>query len=349
MAKVGVIGTGWGARVQVPAFREAGLEVVAIAGHDREKTRKIARELSVEPAEWQQLVARPDIDLVTVAAPPSEHVKMALAALDANKHVLCEKPTALDANEAEQLVRASQRHPDRIALMDHELRFVPSWREARERIASIEPIRYVESRYSSPNWGDRAKPYKWWSDEKQGGGVWGAVGSHLVDAIRYLIGDIREAQALLHTFVRQRTVEGGGTGAVTSDDFAAVHLRLASGAVAAMTFSAVAGGPDEPQVMTIHGENGAMRLTGEELLFAKRGEPFAHIAGGAMAKRPGNSMGGAFGTGTYHLGLALRAAIDEGKRDALGFAATFRDGLEQQRVLDAARRSSQQEGCWETV
>ncbi|MGZ7039225.1 MAG: Gfo/Idh/MocA family protein [Thermoanaerobaculia bacterium] len=349
MAKVGVIGTGWGARVQVPTFRDAGLDVVAIAGHDRDRTAKIASELSLEPAEWQQLIARRDIDLVTITTPPSEHVKMAIAALDANKHVLCEKPTALNATEAEDLVRAAQKHPDRITLVDHELRFVPSWQEARARIESIEPIRYFEARYSSPNWGDRAKPYKWWNDEKQGGGVWGAVGSHLVDAIRYLCGDIREAQALLHTFVRQRPVEGGATRAVTSDDFAAVHLRLASGAVAAMTFSAVSGGPDEPNVMTIHGENGAMRLLGEELLFARRGEPFARVAGGEMAKRPGNSMGGSFGTGTYHLGLALRAALDEGKRDALANAATFRDGLEQQRVLDAARRSSQHDGRWETV
>jgi len=348
MAKVGVIGTGWGARVQVPIFREAGLEVVAIAGHDREKTRKTAAELSVEPLEWQQLIARPEIDLVTIATPPSEHVKMATAALDANKHVLCEKPTALNAAEAERLVSAAERHGDRIALVDHELRFVPAWQEARERIGAIEPIRYVEARYSSPSWGDRSRPWKWWNDEKQGGGVWGAVGSHLIDAIRYLIGDIREAQALLHTFVRQRPANGG-TRPVTADDFAAVHLRLATGSVATLTCSAVAGGADEPNVVTIHGESAAMRLSGEELLFAKRGEPFARVAGGAMAKRPGNSMGGAFGTGTYHLALALRAALDEGKRDALATAATFRDGLEQQRVLDAARRSAQHDGCWETV
>jgi hypothetical protein len=92
-----------------------------------------------------------------------------------------------------------------------------------------------------------------------------------------------------------------------------------------------------------------MRLSGEELLFAKRGEPFARIAGGPLANRPGNSMGGAFGTGTYHFGLALRAALDEGKRDALAPAATFRDGLEQQRVLDAARKCAELEGGWVTV
>jgi hypothetical protein len=101
--------------------------------------------------------------------------------------------------------------------------------------------------------------------------------------------------------------------------------------------------------MTIHGQDAAMRISGEELLFAKRGEAFARVVGSEMTKRPGNTMGGAFGTGTYHLGLALRAALDEGKRDVLANAATFRDGLEQQRVLDAARRSVQHDGCWVAV
>ena len=347
MARIGIVGTGWGARVQVPLFREAGLEVVAIAGHDRDRTRKVASELSLEPTEWKEMLKRSDVDLVTIVTPPSHHVEMALAALDANKHVICEKPTAVNVAEAEELVRAAQRHPDCLTLLDHELRFVPAWREARQRIASIEPIRYIEARYSSPSWGDRSRPWKWWNEASEGGGVLGAIGSHIVDAIRFLADDIREVQALLHTFVRQRPIDGGSR-AVTSDDFAAVHLRLVSGAIATITCSAVAGGPDEPNTMTIHGENAAMRIAGEELLFAKRGEPFARVAGGEMAKRPGNSMGGAFGTGTYHFGVALRAALDQGKRDALRDAATFRDGLEQQRVLDAARRSSL-DGGWVTV
>src|SRR3954462_11063919 len=125
MAKIGIVGTGWGARVQVPTFRDAGLEVVAIAGHDLERTRAVAKDLSVEPVSFEGLIRRADIDLVTLVTPPSEHVKMALAALSTNKHVICEKPTALNAVEAEELDRSGQKHPDRLTLIDHELRFVP--------------------------------------------------------------------------------------------------------------------------------------------------------------------------------------------------------------------------------
>jgi len=349
MARIGIIGTGWGARVQTPAFREAGLEVVAIAGRDAAKTREIARELGLQPFDdWRELVAARDLDLITIVTPPSEHVTMATAALETGKHVLCEKPTALDTAQAQTLVEAAGRHPELLALIDHELRFLPSFRAAREQVHELGRVFYAEVRYASPGRGDATREWNWWSDAASGGGAWGAVGSHYADTLRYLIGEIQSVQAALSTFIAERPFEGG-VRPVTSDDFAAVNARLANGALAAMTFSAVAGGPDEPSGLTIHCENGALRLTGEELLRAKRGEPFARVAGGDMPKRPGNSFGGAFGTGTLLLGRALRAALDEGDRAALAPAATFHDGLAQQRVLDAARRSSGGKGGWERV
>jgi predicted dehydrogenase len=260
--------------------------------------------------------------------------------------VLCEKPTALHAGEAEELVAAARRHPDQLALIDHELRFLPSVRAART--ADIGSLRYAEARYASPARGDRSRAWNWWSDASHGGGGWGAVGSHFIDATRNLIGEITAVQAMLTTIVDRRPY-GDEMRAVTADDFAAVHLRIGERAVAAMTFSFVAGGPDEPATMTIHGETGALRLTGEELLHAKRNEPFVRIAGSALSNRPGNSSGGAFGSGTYHLGLALKTALDDGDRNALAPAATFEDGLAQQRVLDAARRSAETGGGWEAV
>jgi predicted dehydrogenase len=349
MARIGIIGTGWGARVQVPAFREGGLDVVAIAGHNAERTRKIAGELDVEPFDdWRSLIAS-NVDLVTIVTPPSEHLQMATSALDAGKHVLCEKPTALNASEAEQLVAAGKMHPDQIALIDHELRFLPSFRAARERIADLGGIRYAEVRYASPGRGDRTRAWNWWSDANQGGGIWGAVGSHFIDTLRFLGMEIEAVQATLRTIIEERPFENG-TRRVTSDDFADVALRLnngvTNGAIASMTFSAVASGPDEPTTLTIHGEEGAMRLVSEDLLMAMRGEPFTGATKGSRSDRRGNSAGGAFGTGTYLLGRALKAAVDDGDRTALADAATFEDGLKQQRVLDAARESNAQGGGW---
>jgi len=327
MKRIGVIGSGWGARVQVPAFREAGFDIVQIRGRD-----------------WQTF-ADANVELVSVVVPPSLHLEIARAALEAGKHVICEKPTALNAREAEELVEVAGRHPGQIAIVDHELRFLPSFLAARERLADLGGVRYIEVRYSSPARGDRSREWNWWSDAAAGGGIWGAVGSHFIDTIRYVAGDdIESAQASLETIIKERSARE-----VTSDDFAAVHLRLKSGVLAALALSAVASGPDDAATVTIHGETGAFRLTGEELLFAKPKEPFQRIAGDKLADRPGNSPGGAFGTGTHHLALALKAALDDGNRDALAPAATFEDGLAQQRVLDAARHSSANGGCWTAI
>jgi predicted dehydrogenase len=349
MAGIGIIGTGWGARVQAPTFREAGLSVIAIAGHNRERTRAIADDLGLRAHDdWRELIASPDVDLVTIVTPPSEHREMALAALDAGKHVLLEKPTAMHAGEAEELVAAAERHPELVALIDHELRFLPSWRETRARMASeIGAIRYTEVRYSSPARGDRSREWNWWSDAARGGGVWGAVGSHFVDALRYFGMEVEAVQAMIRTIIERRPF-GDTTREVTADDFASVDLRLRGGAAAVMTFSAVAAGPDESSSLIIHGERGAMRFVGEEVQLSQNREPFATFAGGPAPERPGNSHGGAFGSGTLHLGHALRAALDEGNRDALAPAATFVDGLMQQRVLDAARKSGV-DGGWVEV
>jgi predicted dehydrogenase len=338
MARIGIIGTGWGARVQVPAFREAGLQVVCIAGHDSARTDRIASELGLTAfSNWRDLVAS-DIDLVTIVTPPSEHLSMAEAALSEGKHVLSEKPTAMNAGEAERMLAVAREHPGQLALIDHELRFLPAWIEAKRLLGDLGPIRFIEMRYCSGSRADRNRAWNWWSDAKHGGGVLGAIGSHLVDAVRYLAGEIESVQATLSTFVSERP-DGEEWRPVTSVDFAALHCRLSSGATAAITASVVATS-DEPTTITIHATHGGIRLVDESLLLARPGKPFELAHGESLANRPGNSSGGAFGSGTLHLGHALRRALDEGDGSALAPAASFEDGLAQQRILDAARRSA---------
>ncbi|MGH9458338.1 MAG: Gfo/Idh/MocA family protein [Thermoanaerobaculia bacterium] len=339
MTRIGIIGTGWGSRVQVPAFRRAGLEVVAIAGHDAKKTAAIAKDMEVEAFDTaEHLIDEARVDLVSIVSPPATHRGYAVRALERGRHVLCEKPTALDASEAEAMQTAAAARPRQLALIDHELRFLPAWKEARRRLETLGRIRFAEVRYASPSRSDPNRPWNWWSDAAQGGGVWGAVGSHFVDAVRYFIGEVEAAQAVLATFIAQRPYPGAGRREVTVDDFAAVHLRLAGGALATMTFTVVAA-VDEETALTIVAEGGAVRLIGDRLEIAEPRGEWKEVIPTENAGIPGDSPGGAFGTGTIHLGRALRAALDEGDLAALSPAATFVDGVHQQRVLDAARRS----------
>lgn len=321
MAKIAIIGRGWGSRAQAPAFQEAGLDVIAVAGSDRD---------------WHELIES-DADLISITVPPLQHAEMAIAALEAGKHVLSEKPTARDVAEAQRMLDSARRHPSQLALIDHELRFTPAFLAARDEVRNLGGIRYIEMRYSSASRGDRSRGWNWWSNAEQLGGVLGAVGSHFADAVRFLTGeDVVAVQATLETIIKERSGR-----AVTSDDMSVVNLRLSGGALAFMSLSAIASGSDEPSTITIYGEKAALRLVNEELL--RNGTP---IAGNDLVKRPGNTMGGAFGSGTLYLGRALKRALDDGDGTALAPAATFEDGLEQQRVLDAARASHAKDGCW---
>lgn len=340
MPSIAIIGTGWGSRVQVPAFRQAGFDIAAIAGSDAAKTSKIAGELGVQRSfgDWRRILDL-DIDLVSVVTPPHLHREMAIAILAAGKHLLLEKPTALDANEARAILEESRRRPEQIAIIDHELRFLPTWLEARKTLHSIGDLRYIEMRYSSPGRGDRRRAWNWWSDAEKGGGIWGAVGSHLIDGARYFAGEIESVQATLRTIIDVRP-DGSSTREVTSDDRADASLTLTTGVPVSMSLSVVAG-IDEPTTITFHGESGAMRLVANQLLRAEGGnwEKVAEVNG----RQTGDSDGGYFGSGTLQIAAALREAL-EGHRDALAPAATIADGLRQQEVLDAGRLSSQRGG-----
>jgi predicted dehydrogenase len=119
--------------VQAPAFRAAGLAVTALAGSQLAKTAQIAAELGVawHTADWRALLARPDVTLVSIVTLPSLHRELAIAAPEAGKHVLREKPTALNAGEAEAMLAASPARPELLALIDHELRFLLAMHHAR--------------------------------------------------------------------------------------------------------------------------------------------------------------------------------------------------------------------------
>ncbi|HYL55721.1 MAG TPA: Gfo/Idh/MocA family oxidoreductase, partial [Gemmatimonadales bacterium] len=136
--RVGVIGTGFGRRVQLPALRlVSGVEVTAIASSSLERARAVAGEFGVAHAfgSGEELVRASDVDLVIVASTPDSHARHAIAALDAGKHVLCEKPMTLTARDAERMVEAAARSRG-TSRIDHELRYEPNRLKARQLIRS---------------------------------------------------------------------------------------------------------------------------------------------------------------------------------------------------------------------
>ncbi len=349
---IGIIGAGWGVRIQAPALRAAGLEVTALAGRDAAKTARLAAEHSIpwSTGDWRELIARPDVDLVSIVTPPNTHRAFAIAALEAGKHTLCEKPTAMDAAEAQAMLAAAEARPQQLALIDHELRFLPAIRQARRIIAEggIGAVRHAELHLIASSRADRQRPWNWWSDKSQGGGVLGAISSHQIDLLRYLLHDeIDLARGLLHTFVAERPTGPESVAPVSSDDFATFHLRFTRGAIAVVVASMIAR-TDESNRLVIYGDAGTLRFADGRLFHAAPKSAFQDITP-PHTSRAAEEMQASYADyapATVYLGQALLAALN-GDRDAIAPAATFADGLRNQQALDAIRRSH--DAGWQAV
>jgi len=343
--RVGLIGSGFARRVQLPAMAFVpGVKPMAIASRHRANAEAVAREFGLAQvfADGMDLAASPDVDLVIVSSTPETHARFAIAALQAGKHVLCEKPMALDAFEAAQMVTASERHPDQLAWIDHELRFEPNRRRARELIRSdaIGELRHIELTLKPYLRGDGRPqasdaPWTWWSDGARGGGILGAVGSHLIDLCRFWSGsEITYVAGLVETFVKERKDETGTLRPVTADDFVSCVLQTSSGAVATITLSTVAHhGPGHFGQVT--GSDGSLLISGEtKLELGKPGGPLENISAPddlSDKMKPNNMWARSFVRLLREMVHVIEGGTPQGE------PATFRDGWQVQRVLDAVR------------
>jgi predicted dehydrogenase len=242
------------------------------------------------------------------------------------------------------MLAAAKAAPGRLALIDHELRFDPRRIALRELVnggALGEVLHITYTIYSSGR-RDPAQPWSWWSDQAQGGGMWGAVGSHAVDAVRVLAGEVDAVRGRIETFVKERhdPAHGGAMRAVTSDDFAAAWLHLRSGAHATMTLSAVEG--DRRHELLVAMARGAARIEEGRPLLVREGSGEWREAATDDDLPPSAALGipdTDWARCFIRFARAIAASIQEGRNTVPG-AADFHDGHRNQLVLDAGRRSA---------
>ena len=354
IVRIGIIGAGFARTTQIPGFKACeGAKIVAIASARRENAEDVAREFGIEHVEsdWRALVARDDIDLVSIVTPVATHCEMTLAALDHGKAVLCEKPMAMNADEALRMTERA-REAGVLALIDHELRFLPGRMKMRElvRRGDIGKVRHAKLAFRSDSRADANRPWNWWSDKTQGGGALGAIGSHVIDGFSWLLdAEVREVIGNLATHIRERKDESGRLRAVTTDDEANLLLRfddteLTEGATGNASMSLVEPGKPEHR-LEIFGSSGA-------LMIEESGELWQSQVGEGEWKRvetdrgelaPGMRDGG-WARGFTAFSRRIVEALRAGRTTVEG-AATFEDGYRTQLVLDAARRAHES-GCW---
>lgn len=350
---IGVIGSGFGRSTQIPAFAHTpGAEVVAVVSRQLARAYAAAKDFEVrrafDPSDLDRFLALDDLDLVCVSSPPATHREYSLRALAAGKHVLCEKPTAMNAGEAREMVEAA-RGARRLALLDHELRFDPTRRRMRELVREgyLGRLLHVSVSVESEFRLDPARAWSWWSDEAQGGGVLGAIGSHVVDAVRFTFGEVARGRGMTRTMITERPDgDGGAARRVTADDHAAFWLELEGGAVVTCTLSAVSRAATPGWTMAAHGTEGSLLLDAEGKLSGRRSaeKTFADLTAPAPAfdaaalGMPDTMWSRAFILYAAEIVRTLAAG-----RVELADAATFEDGLRSQEVLDALRESSRRE------
>ena len=346
---IGIIGTGFARRVQIPAFRACdGAEVVSVASGSIENAKATAEEFGIEhfSDDWRETVSRDDVDLVCITTPPKLHREMTLFAAECGKHILCEKPMAMNVAEAEEMTAAA-RKAGVLALIDHELRFLPGRRQAYEmlREGAIGKVRHAKYNFRALYRGDPDLPWNWWSDAMQGGGALGAINSHVVDSLYWFLGtEISSVYCQLATLVKKRRDMSGQLRDVTSDDEANMIVRFADSDVAEDATGLVSVSMAEPPKpmnrVEFFGTEGSMRVDQfGELSIAKKGDgDWQQIE--VDLSRPIEGVGDSgFPRGFLKFAPEIIKAIREGKT-VLENAATFEDGVKVQRVLDAARESN---------
>jgi predicted dehydrogenase len=374
---IGMVGYAFMGRAHSQAWRNVASffelpcrpRMAAICGRDADAVAAAAARLGwpAWETDWKRLVQRDDVDLVDVCTPGSSHAEISIAALEAGKHVLCEKPLANSVDEARAMAAAAERAAARgvRAMVGFNFRRVPAVALARELVAAgrLGAIRHVRAAYLGAHLLDPEFPLVWrLRAEEAGSGALGDLGAHAIDLAQYVAGDrITGVSGLTETFVRERPLPGGGArqlGTVTVDDAAAFIARFAGGAVGSFEATRFATGHDEGLRVEVNGELGSviweLGAFNELRFFDATDDPATQGFRRIQATRSvhpyaaawwpeGHSIGYEH-TFTHEVGDLLEAIV--AGRDPV---PSFADGLQVQEVLDAVQRSAASGAGWTEV
>ena len=347
-----VIGTGFIGVVHVEALRRLGVQVHGVVGSSRERAEARSRELGLPPAyaSFQAMLDDPRVEVVHVTSPNRFHHEHAAAALNAGKHVVCEKPLAMTASESADLLRIAEES-GRVNAVNFNLRFYPIVQHVHGIVAGGElgEVRLVSGHYLQ-DWLLLDSDWNWRVDPAVGGELRATsdIGSHWMDLTSFLIGHrIKSVMADLATFIKRRNGRD-----VRTEDAGTVLVRYEGGAQGAFTVSQVSAGRKNSLVFEIDGAQSAAAWSSDrpdELWLGHRGRPselllrdpaLLNEEGRRATWLPGGHAEG-FGDTFKALYAAVYGAVAAGG-PGTGYP-TFADGHDSMLVLEAVARSSREQ------
>lgn len=336
--RVGVIGTGIGAQLHIPAYqRHPGFEVVGVVSKHLDRAEEAARRANIGwySDDYTRLLREVDLDLVSIATNAPLHHEMVQAAAEARRDVVCEKPLATSLGEAEEML-AAVRQANVKHFVNHQFRMVP----ARFRLNELVKDGFLGEVWDIQVHNDMGmllapgRPWTWWSDRAQYGGIMQALSSHWIDFLLWTFGDIVSVAAQVDTFIKQRAADDGSMHAVTSDDQDAGLLRFASGAAGLLHVSGITRMPRS--TVSVQGSQGALLIDGESLRRAREPNKSESVD---LTPLPGSGEQGPDARVPMmvayldHVQRALEGQADD-------VAVPFEQGLRVQAVMDALHASA---------
>jgi predicted dehydrogenase len=346
--RIGVIGLGFGTQVYVPAFRSEGWEVAALSSRTRDKLAKAAQAAGVADihTDPMEMIRRRDLDAIAVVTPPGSHCELSVAALEAGKHVLCEKPFAMNAAEAQRMVDAARRS-GKTAMVGHEFRHTPQRAYIKSMLDSGAIGRFTMCTielYLDRFVTAEARPLTWFAYKRDGGGVLGALGSHYIDGLRHWFGEVTKVTGKLST-LRPDLVDpaSGAIVKAETDDTFHFLLEFANGGMASMNAS-FAATPARGARIVVMGERGTFIAEQPGPNPMEDGVVIASRDGAALKPLPTPAQYTPFTDDRDHRLMAFRLLVRDftrGVEQGASPAPNFVDGLKCQEVLDAVRESSE--------
>ena len=346
--RVGVIGTGAIAMLRhLPAFANSAAkgaaEIVGVADVDETSVQKAAAQFGAAHAftDYRDLLEAP-IDAVSICTPNAFHEPAALAALDAGKHVICEKPLALDYAGAKRMAARAAASGLKHAV-NFRYRWVPAAGYVRDLIDAGElgEIYHVHAHYFNGTLHDPQTPIRWRQTRAAAGtGVLGDLGSHLIDLCRWWVGEVASVSGHLRTFNSKRPLVGGGIGEVDVDDSMNAHLTFTNGAEGLLSASQCAIGRNNHQRIELYGTKGAIIYEIEK--WDQGGDTLQICLGSAQARY--NAFATVPVSPTRLTGTPEGPMIDfiDAIRADRMPSPNFDDGMRCQEVIDAIALSAAQ-------
>jgi predicted dehydrogenase len=381
---VGMVGYAFMGAAHSQAWRTAGRffdlplqpDMAVLCGRNAAATTAAAQRMGWRTTEtdWKALLRRDDVQLVDVCTPGDTHAEIAVAALEAGKHVLCEKPLANTVDEARAMVAAAERAQARgvRSMVGFNYRRVPAVALARRLVEQgrIGQVRHVRAVYLQDWIVDPEFPLVWrLQAERAGSGALGDIGAHIVDMAQFVTGDrLTGVSALTETFITERPLPEASSGLsasgsaergpVTVDDAALFLGRFAGGAVASFEATRFATGRKNAIRLEINGSAGSLAFDFESMneLSFYDGTEDPETAGfrRILVTEPTHPYAGAWWPPGHLLGYehSFTHEVADLVRDlAAGTDPTpsFADGLQVQLVLDAVVRSARSGSGWQAI